>query len=80
MQQSGNGMTARVVELAQALKDINEAEDIVEFLHTTGTQPELCGLPSVDVLEGIVNEGKDCYMQQLRALSPEELRALQMMI
>ena len=73
MQQSGNGMTARVVELAQVLKDINQAESVVESLHTTG---EPRGLPSVDVLEGLLNEAKDCYMQQLRNLSPEELRAL----
>ena len=73
MQQSGNGMTARVVELAQVLKDINQGESIVESLHTTG---EPRGLPSVDVLEGLLNEAKDIYMQKLRTLSQEELRAL----
>ena len=76
MQQSGNGMTQQVVELAQVLKDIKEGESIVDFLHITGTQPELCELPSVDVLEGMLNEAKACYMQRMRTLSPEELRAL----
>ena len=79
MQQSGNGMngmTPKVLELAQVLKDINEGESIVATLHATGAQPELCGLPSLDFLEAALNVSKDIYMQQMRTLSAEELRAL----
>ena len=75
MQQGGNGMTARVVELAQVLKDINQGESIVESLHATGAQPGPCE-PCLDVMEAALNLSKDIYMQQLRKLSPEELRAL----
>jgi hypothetical protein len=72
MNQSGGGMTARVVHLAEALADITQGEEIVWLMK----QPELCDLPSVEVLQGILEEAKDCYRQQLRALSQEELRAL----
>ena len=79
MQQSGNGMngmTPKVLELAQRLKDISQREGVVAFLRITGTQPEFCGLPSFDVLEHLLNTDKDLYMQELRELSPEERRAL----
>jgi hypothetical protein len=76
MNQSGSGMTERVVHLAETLEDITQGEEIVRFMNITGTQPELCDLPSVEVLQGMMEEAKDCYRQQLRSLSREELRAL----
>lgn len=75
MQQSGNGMTQKLVELAQVLKDIKQAEAEVEHWHATGAQPGPCE-PSLDFMEAALNMSKDIYMQQLRTLSPEELRAL----
>ena len=78
MQQSGNGMngmTPKVLELAQVLKDITQGESIVESLHATGAQPGPCE-PSLDFMEAALNVSKNIYMQQLRTLSPEELRAL----
>lgn len=75
-----NGTTPKVLELAQELKDITQREGVMLFLRITGTPPEVCGLPSLDVLEGLMNRDKDLYMQQMRTLSPEELRALRTLV
>ena len=68
-------MSPKVLELAQVLADIRRAELSVELLHATGAQPPP-GVPGVDLLEAVLHSAKDCYVQQLGALSPEELRAL----
>ncbi len=75
MLENGNGMTARVVDLALVLQDIKQAEADVEHWHATGAQagPDV---PSLAFLDVVLNCAKDRYMQQLRALSQGELRAL----
>ena len=76
MNQSGSGMTERVVRLAGVLADITQGEEHVRHFQMTGVQPELSGLPSVDLMQTALEISKDIYRQQLRALSQEELRAL----
>ena len=76
MQQSGDGMTARVLEMADVMANIREGEEHVRFFQITGVQPELSGLPSVHLMQTALEMSKDIYRQQLRALSQEELRAL----
>ena len=68
-------MSQKVLELAQVLADIRRAELSVELLHATGAQPPP-GVPGVDLLEAVLHSAKDCYMQQLCALSPSELAEL----
>ena len=76
MQQSGDGMTARVLEMADVMANIRKGEEHVLFFQITGVQPELSGLPSVHLMQTALEVSKDIYRQQLRALSQEELRAL----
>ena len=76
MQQSGDGMTARVLEMADVMANIREGEMHVLFFQITGVQPELAGLPSVNCMQTALELSKHIYRQQLRALSQEELRAL----
>ena len=68
-------MSQKVLELAQVLADITRAELSVELLHATGARAPP-GVPGVDVLEAVLHEAKNCYMQQLCALSPSELAEL----
>ena len=58
-------MSPKILELAQVLADIRRAELSVDLLHATGAR--------VDVLEAILNNHKECYMQKVRALSADEL-------
>ncbi len=70
----------KLVRLAQAREDIAQGEELVRFLHSTGTRPERCGLPSVAVLEDHLREARLCYAHHLRALSRAERRALSALV
>ena len=72
MQQSGDAVTQRVVALVEVFAMLNLMESKLDQLHATGAQPG----PSLDRMEAALNVSKDIYMQQMRALSQEELRAL----
>ena len=75
MQQSGDGMTARVLEMAEVMQAIKQGEVDVEYWHAIGAQPGPA-FPSLAFMEAGLEISKDIYRQQLRALSQEELRAL----
>jgi hypothetical protein len=72
MQQSGDAVTQRVVALVEVFAMLNLMESKLDQWHATGAQPG----PSFDRMEAALNVSKDIYMQQMRALSQEELRAL----
>ena len=77
----------KVLEMAQAFGDIMHTEEAVNMLRATGTDADAFvdffnehqtepGLSSADVLEALLDEAKNCYRQQLRTLSAQELRML----
>ena len=72
MQQSGDAVTQRVVALVEVFAVLKLMELKLDKLHATGAQPG----PNFDRMEAALNASKDMYMQLMRALSQEELRAL----
>jgi hypothetical protein len=79
MNQSGRGMTQRVVELAEVMVHLKQAEADIEYWHATGAQPAP-GVPSLAFMEAALEVSKDTYRQQLRVLSQEEMCALDRLI
>ncbi len=72
MQQNGDAVTQRVVALVEVFAVLKLMESKLDKWHATGAQPG----PSLDRMEAALNVSKDMYMQLMRALSQEELRAL----
>lgn len=73
MNQSSNVPSAAVLELVAIMEHITTAEQFVDFMHTPqGQTSATSAVPSLAVLEGILNAAKDTYIKQLRKLSPEE--------
>ena len=72
-------MSQKVLELVIVCADIAQADADLDLMHATGAQP-LPGTPSVAFLKAVINIATAKYMQQVRELSPAELRELHALI
>lgn len=81
MNQSNNVPSAAVLELAEIMEHITNAEEMVDFMHTPEGQAFAnSAVPSLPVLEDLLQAAKNTYINQLRKLSVAEREVLRTLI